>query len=178
MREPVCPCRGDAVFRAGAAMCWSRFSILSPCRCPLLRLVFHVRLSPVSCSVECWVTTVWCQMSWCLPQSHASTLVYEEFTCTNSQILKCRRTHACMWHAYWTCTHTCGHACTCCGLYHDSRLCATWSITPAAIRATGEAFLPNNWGKEGGMDISTVRNRAKLLFEEQQKKTLYSVCLF
>lgn len=126
------------------------FSFLFACWCSLLCLIFHVRLSLASCRVECWVTSVWCQVSWCLHCCKARlthTSMYKEFTRANRQThtQNAGGTHTCMWHAYCTCMHKCMHARIDCRLYRGSSLFATWSITPTAIRSTAEAFLPNNW---------------------------------
>lgn len=89
------------------------FGFPCACWCSLLCLIFHVRLSLVSCGVECWVTSVWCQVSWCLHCCKATlthTCMYKEFTHKNRQThtqMSVVHPHVCDMHTAHACTNVC-----------------------------------------------------------------------
>lgn len=73
------------------------FSFPRACWCSLLRLIIHVILSPASCRVLCWDTSVWCQVSWSLKSKKARG------THTHGIYMQCCKTQIPVVHTH---THT------------------------------------------------------------------------
>lgn len=168
------PCRQDkrSDLYAEAGLClyfcycqaWGKlapagFSFPQACWCSLLRLITHVRLSPASCRVRCWDTSVWCQVSWSLhsrkarvAHTHTHTHIWnlQSKLQAHTQI-PVGHTHALEIHPSYARTNAfvLGQMVD----HHGSVVSTTWSIILNSMRSTGETFLPNNWRRGSGRGL-------------------------
>lgn len=141
---------------------------------PLLRLIFHVRLPLASRRVECWVMSVWCQVSWCLHCCKAIlTHMYSMYT-RNLHLQTGR-------HMHW-CTHTHTHIhCVTCILHMHAQMYACShrldsvmtlvSLSPDQSSQLPSDLLEKHSSATTGEGVACVRRRTEVLRHEGKNVT-------